>query len=129
MGKKASKKSAGGPRDTRPRLSEHPRARRQIRQAKAWGGLIGFGLVGMLSLQAGSLPADALTRALTGGIAIYIAAWVLAVVVWTQIARSELAVAEQRWATELEERRAREQADAEARAAARAAERAKVKAI
>ena len=129
MGKKASKKSAGGPADTRPRLSEHPRARRQIRQAKAWGGLVGFGLVGLLSLQAGALPTDALTRALTGGIAVYLAAWVLAVVVWTQLARGELLAAEQRWAVELEERRAREQAEAESRAAARAAERAKVKAI
>lgn len=121
---KKEKTSAAAP-DRRPRLSEHPRARRQIRQAKAWGGLVGFCLVGVLSLQAGSLPADALTRALTGGIAVYLAAWVLGVVVWTQIARSELLVAEQRWIAELEERRAREEADAEKRAAARAAERAK----
>ena len=128
MAKKA-KKNAAGPPDKRPRLSEHPRARRQIRQAKAWGGLVGFGLVGVLSLQAGSLPADALTRALVGGIAVYIAAWVLAVVVWTQIARGELIAAEQRWAQELEERRAREQAEADERAAARAAERAKVASI
>lgn len=115
--------------DTRPRLSQHPRARRQIRQAKAWGGLTGFVLVGVLSLQAGSLPADALTRALVGGISIYLAAWVLAVVVWTQIARGELAVAEQHWMQELEGRRAREQAEAEERAAQRAAERAKVASI
>ena len=126
MAKKQAKNAAA---DKRPRLSEHPRARRQIRQAKAWGGLVGFALVGILSLQAGSLPADALTRALTGGVAVYIAAWVLAVVVWTQIARGELIVAEQRWMEELEARRAREQVEAEQRAAARAAERAKVAAI
>ena len=126
MAKKPSKDTAP---DKRPRLSQHPRARRQIRQAKAWGGLVGFVLVGVLSLQAGSLPADALTRALTGGIAVYLAAWVLAVVVWTQIARGELIVAEQRWMQELDERRAREQAEAEQRAAQRAAERAKVASI
>ena len=122
-------KSAAEPADKRPRLSQHPRARRQIRQTKAWGGLIGFLLVGTLSLQAGSLPADALLRALVGGIAIYLAAWVLAVVVWTQVARGELIVAEQRWARELDERRAREQVEADERAAARAAERAKVASI
>lgn len=126
MAKKPSKSAAP---DKRPRLSEHPRARRQIRQAKAWGGLVGFVLVGVLSLQAGSLPVDALTRALAGGIAVYLAAWVLAVVVWTQIARGELLVAEQRWMEELEERRVREQAEAEERAAQRAAERAKVASI
>ena len=126
MAKKPPKSAAP---DKRPRLSQHPRARRQIRQAKAWGGLAGFVLVGVLSLQAGSLPADALTRALVGGVAVYLAAWVLAVVVWTQIARGELIVAEQRWMQELEERRVREQAEAEERAAQRAAERAKVASI
>lgn len=125
----AKKPSKDAPPDKRPRLSQHPRASRQIRQAKAWGGLVGFLLVGVLSLQAGSLPADALTRALTGGVAVYLAAWVIGVVVWTQIARGELIVAEQRWMQELEERRAREQAEAEERAAQRAAERAKVAAI
>ena len=125
----ASKQAKTAAADKRPRLSEHPRARRQIRQTKAWGGLVGFGLVGVLSLQAGSMLADALTRALIGGIAVYLAAWVLAVVVWTQLARGELIVAEQRWMEELEERRAREQVEAEERAAARAAERAKVASI
>ena len=123
---KKSQKTGAASADKRPRLSGHPRARRHIRQAKAWGGLVGFVLVGVLSLQAGSPPADALGRALVGGIAVYLAAWVLAVVVWTQLARGELIVAEQRWMVELEERRARDQAEAEARAAARAAERAKV---
>jgi hypothetical protein len=125
---KKSAKSAPAS-DKRPRLSEHPRAQRQIRQAKAWGGLAGFVLVGVLSLQAGALPVDALTRALAGGVAVYLAAWVIAVVVWTQIARGELIVAEQRWMVELEERRAREQVEAEERAAARAAERAKMASI
>ena len=125
---KKSAKNAAAP-DERPRLSRHPRARRQIRQAKAWGGLAGFVLVAVLSLQAGAMPTDALTRALVGGISTYLAAWVIAVVVWTQIAKGELIVAEQRWMGELEERRAREQVEAEERAAKRAAERAKVASI
>ena len=39
---KKGRGAAAAPDDARPRLSAHPRARRQIREAKAWSGLVGF---------------------------------------------------------------------------------------
>jgi hypothetical protein len=126
--KKKPKKPAGPP-DKRPRLSAHPRAVRQINQAKAWGGMVGFALVGALSLQGGSTDVDALTRALLAGIAVYLAAWVLAVVVWRQIARAEVIAAERTWLQTLEDQRARGEIEAQEKAAHRAAERAQTSAL
>jgi hypothetical protein len=125
---KKPKKTAGPP-DKRPRLSAHPRAVRQINQAKAWGGIVGFVLVGLLAKQAGSTDADALTRALMAGIALYLAAWVLAVVVWRQIARAEVMAAERTWLQSLEEQRERDDAQAQEKAAQRAVERAQTAAL
>jgi hypothetical protein len=64
------------------RLSAHPRARRHIAMAKGWGGLGAFALVVYLSRGAGLLWADAFLRGLVGGIAGYLAAWMIAVTVW-----------------------------------------------
>lgn len=83
--------------DARPRLSAHPRARRQIREAKAWAGLAGFVLVLFLSLQGGALPFEAGVRALGAGAVCYVAGWALAVIVWTHLARAEVTVAEQKF--------------------------------
>jgi hypothetical protein len=104
-GKKAAKADAKAkakaatapPADARPRLSQHPRARRQIREAKAWSGLAGFVLVLILSLEGGSLLFDAGLRALIAGAGCYVAGWALAVLVWRHLARAELLVAEQRF--------------------------------
>lgn len=82
--------------DLRPRLSAHPRARRQIREAKAWGGVVGFVLVALLSLQADVTTFDAGVRALAAGIACYVVGWAIAVAVWRHLARAEVLVAEQR---------------------------------
>ena len=68
------------PADARPRLSAHPRASRQIREAKAWSGLAGFVLVLVLSLESGSLLFDAGVRALAAGAGFYVAGWALAVI-------------------------------------------------
>ena len=95
-GKKGRKPSAA-PADARPRLSAHPRARRQIREAKAWSGLVGFLLVLVLSRAGGALPFDAGLRALAAGAGCYVAGWFLAVMVWSHIARAEVLVAEQRF--------------------------------
>ncbi len=84
------------PPDLRPRLSAHPRAQRQIREAKAWAGLAGFVLVALLSVQAGQPLFDAGVRALLAGLACYVAGWALAVTVWRHLARAEGQVAEQR---------------------------------
>ena len=86
--------------DLRPRLSKHPRAQKQIREAKAWGGIVGFALVGLLSLQADQTLFDAGVRALVAGTVCYVAAWAMAVVVWAQLARAEVKVAEQRFEAE-----------------------------
>jgi protein-S-isoprenylcysteine O-methyltransferase Ste14 len=104
-GKQAKgRKAAAAPPDARPRLSQHPRARRQIREAKAWAGIVGFVLVLILSLEGGALPFDAGVRALAAGAGCYVAGWAVAVVVWTQLARAEVLVAEQHFKETLEER-------------------------
>ncbi|HEX2087719.1 MAG TPA: hypothetical protein VHF89_18685 [Solirubrobacteraceae bacterium] len=95
-GKGKGAKPQASPGDARPRLSAHPRARRQIREAKAWSGLAGFALVLFLSLQGGALPFEAGVRALAAGAGCYVAGWALAVIVWTHLARAEVLVAEQK---------------------------------
>ena len=97
---KAAVAAAPPPADLRPRLSAHPRARRQIREAKAWAGLVGFVLVALLSTQAGVPLFDAGVRALLAGLGCYVLGWVLAIVVWRHVARAEVQVAEQRFAAE-----------------------------
>ena len=94
---KQAKGKAAPPADARPRLSAHPRARRQIREAKAWAGIAGFGLVLVLSLQGGALLFDAGLRALAAGAACYVAGWAMAVIVWRHLARAEVLVAEERF--------------------------------
>lgn len=83
------RKQAASPSDA-PRLSAHPRARRQIRAAKAWTGLIAFFLVAYTSLDAGVPMFDAGMRALTAGVGGYVLGWVAAVLVWRQLAVAEL---------------------------------------
>ena len=103
-GKQAKERAPAAPPDARPRLSQHPKARRQIREAKAWSGIGGFLLVLLLSLEGGALPFDAGVRALAAGAGCYVAGWALAVLVWTQLARAEVLAAEQRYQETLEER-------------------------
>ena len=92
MAKKDKKKTAkDAPADPNtPRLSAHPKARRQIRAAKAWSGLTVFLLVQVLAVRAGLPVFDAGLRALTAGVAAYVAAWLIAVVVWRQLALAEV---------------------------------------
>jgi hypothetical protein len=78
------------------KLSAHPRASRHIAAAKGWGGLIGFGLVLLLSLQAGATPFDAGLRALVGGMGLYLLAWFGAVMIWRELAVAEVAAAKKR---------------------------------
>ena len=97
MATKAPKRRPAG-EDLRPHLSAHPRAQHQIREAKSWGGVVGFVLVALLSLQAGVTPFDAGVRALLAGIACYVVGWAIAVAVWRHLARAEVVLAEQRLA-------------------------------
>ncbi|HMJ33108.1 MAG TPA: hypothetical protein VK501_04245 [Baekduia sp.] len=87
---RGKKGAEGAPEPGGIRLSSHPRARRQIRMAKGWSGLLCFGLVLYLSRGAGLPFADALLRGVFGGIAGYLAAWMIAVTVWRHLALAEL---------------------------------------
>jgi uncharacterized membrane protein YccC len=94
-----------------PRISHYPKAQQQINNAKAWGGLVLFLLIGFVSMQQG-LPAFTVgVRALVAGMIGYIVAWAIALVVWRQVAINEV-----------ESLRKRMLADHEAQAADRAAQ-------
>lgn len=102
------------------RLSEHPRARHQIRLAKGWAGVAGLALAGYVSWRSGVSFFDTALRALLWGIAAYIVVWFCAVQVWRH-----LAVAEVRAAGKLlRERRSEAERLARERAAQAQAERA-----
>jgi hypothetical protein len=72
------------------KVSAHPRARRQIRRAKGWGGLAGFFLVAFLSWQSGTDFVHTAVRSLGGGMAAYVVAWAAAVYIWRQVAIAEV---------------------------------------
>ncbi len=86
--KRAAERPAGD--TTLPSVANHPRAGAQVARAKAWGGLAGFALVAVLSLRAGVPTAEALLRAILGGIAAYVATWACAVAVWRHLVIAEL---------------------------------------
>jgi hypothetical protein len=87
--KPAAGKAAAGDAKL-PSVANHPRAGAQVARAKAWGGLAGFALVALLSWRAGAPVADALLRALAGGVVGYVAAWAAAVLVWRHLVVAEL---------------------------------------
>jgi hypothetical protein len=93
--------------DVAIRLSAHPRATRQIEQARGWGGIGCFVLVALLGLASGVPPASVGLRALIAGVAGYVVCWFLAVMVWRHLAVAEEAAArafaEQRRTALLEE--------------------------
>lgn len=81
-------------------VATHPRASVRVRQAKGWGGLAGFAIAAVLSLKA-SVPAiQVLERAILFGVAGYLVAWALSLLVWRQ-----LMIAEQRAALDEIKRR------------------------
>jgi hypothetical protein len=91
-------KQAKGPAvsQTAMSVSGHPRAAYSIRRAKGFGGLFGLLLVGWLSWRAGALPVDAALRALIGGVAGYIACWMVSVQVWRHLVIAEARAAAER---------------------------------
>ena len=102
----------------RVQLSAHPRATRHIATAKGWGGLIGFGVVLLLSMRAHMSLFESGLHALAGGIALYLLAWAGAVAIWREIAVAEVERA-RRMTAELN-RAAAEEAEARAKAKAQA---------
>ena len=89
MAKDKDKSAKAGP-DQGIRLARHPRARRDIGLAKGWGGLGVFVLTLLLSLRAGLPLADALGRAIVGGVVGYLVAWAGVVAVWRQVLLAEM---------------------------------------
>jgi hypothetical protein len=71
-------------------VAAHPRTARAVARAKAWGGLAGLTLVGVLALRAGLPALDAMIRALAGGVAGYVATWMIAVAVGRQLVIAEV---------------------------------------
>jgi hypothetical protein len=91
--KKAKSKKGDTTASAAPSVAGHPRARAQVRRAKGWGGLVGFGIAAYVSLNAGVPAADAGLRALAAGLAGYMLAWVCAVTVWRHLVMAELRAA------------------------------------
>jgi uncharacterized membrane protein YccC len=85
-------------------LSDHPRAARGIRTAKAAGGLVGFAVVAVGSWMHHTPLPDTLLRAVVGGIGGNMLAWFGAIVVWQHMLEGEAVTAVRRAAAE---RRAR----------------------
>jgi hypothetical protein len=124
-GKGQKRKGAAAPQPSGEiKLSEHPRARHQIRLAKGWAGLAGCALSGYASWNGGAPFVDTALRALLWGVAAYVLVWFLAVQVWRHIAIAEVRAAEKLWRqrkaeTEQIARERIAQAQAERAAAAR----------
>jgi hypothetical protein len=88
---KGKKKGKGaGDASAGPSIAAHPRASYQVRRAKGWGGLIGFGLAAYVSYKAGVPTFDLGLRALIAGIVGYMLAWACAVTVWRHLVLAEL---------------------------------------
>jgi hypothetical protein len=90
-------KKAEGSRGGEIRLSNHPRAKQQIRLAKGWAGLAGSALAGYASWHGGAPFFDTVLRALLWGVAAYVLVWFCAVQVWRQLAIAEVRAAEKVW--------------------------------
>jgi hypothetical protein len=96
--------------DMRASVSKHPRARRSIRMIKGWAGLVAFIVVEYQCLH-GGMPFDqALVRSLLAGIVAYVAAWLIAVVVWRQVVLAEIEAFRRKLIAQAEEEAAAEAA-------------------
>jgi hypothetical protein len=94
-GKKDKKGKGKADASAGPSVAAHPRASYQVRRAKGWGGVAGFGIAAYLSYKAGVPTVDLGLRAIIAGIVGYMLAWACAVTVWRQLVLAELrAVAE-----------------------------------
>ena len=113
--KKKGKGKGGDAENPRAiRLATHPRAQRQIAQAKGWGGLLGFLVVGWLSYAGGSALPEAGLRAIAGGAGLYVLAWAAAVAIWREVAVAEVERARRRILAEMEAAQERAKAQAQA---------------
>jgi hypothetical protein len=95
-GKKGAKHKKGAGSGG-PSVAATPRAAAQVRRAKGWGGLLGFGAAAYLSYRASVPPELIGLRALAAGVAGYMVGWGCMVTVWRYLLMAELrATAESR---------------------------------
>ncbi|HKO28049.1 MAG TPA: hypothetical protein VJU80_11370 [Solirubrobacteraceae bacterium] len=88
--KKGKKGKGGANASSGPSVAAHPRASYQVRKAKGWGGMAGFGIAAYLSYKAGVPTVDLGLRAILAGMIGYMLAWACAVTVWRQLVLAEL---------------------------------------
>jgi hypothetical protein len=89
--KAAAAKGKGGKGKVRGiSIAGHPRARAQVRRAKGWGGLAGFGIAAYLSFQAGVPFPLVVVRAIAAGTVLYMVAWACSLTVWRHLVLAEL---------------------------------------
>ena len=91
--KKGKKGKGGADASSGPSVAAHPRASYQVRRAKGWGGMAGFGIAAYLSYKAGVPTVDLGMRAIVAGMVGYMLAWACAVTVWRQLVLAELRAA------------------------------------
>jgi uncharacterized membrane protein YccC len=77
-------------------IANHPRARAAVRRARARTALAAFGLVLLVALHAGVPGQEAVLRALIAGIAGFLAAWAVSLLLWKQLVMAELRSAYER---------------------------------
>jgi hypothetical protein len=94
--KKGKKGKGGGDASGGPSVAAHPRGSHQVRKAKGWGGMAGFGIAAYLSYKAGVPTVDLGLRAIIAGLVGYMLAWACAVTVWRQLVLAELRAAVER---------------------------------
>jgi hypothetical protein len=94
--KKGKKGKGAGDASAGPSIAAHPRASHQVRRAKGWGGLAGFGIAAYVSYKAGVPTFDLGLRAIVAGLVGYMLAWACAVTVWRHLVLAELRAAAER---------------------------------
>jgi hypothetical protein len=81
---------------SKPRVSDHPVAARQIARARAWAAVVGFIVTFWLSRHAGLPFPESGARAIAVGLVCRVLAWAAVVSVWRQVIPAQIAAAYRR---------------------------------
>ena len=95
MSAKAPVEEVGDPNETHlVSLDDHPSVAAKVRKAKAWGGIVAFGIVVFGSTSHGAALSDALMRGLVAGVIGLHVTWLAAVIAarWILKARTVAAI-------------------------------------
>jgi 6,7-dimethyl-8-ribityllumazine synthase len=74
-------------------LNDHPSVAAKVRRAKAWGGIVAFGIVVFGSTSQGATLSDALLRGLVAGIIGLHVTWLAAVIAARRILKAQTVAA------------------------------------